>query len=58
MSRATEGFAALASQGVGGLHRNLATLHHPLLIEQLAGRHRTATLRTLIGEPVSAQPAA
>jgi hypothetical protein len=33
----TEAFGALRGAGVGGLPRNLATLHHPLVNRPVAG---------------------
>lgn len=45
----TEGFGALRSQGVSGLPRNLATLHHPLL-RAVAVRYWARTMRSPMGE--------
>ncbi len=45
----TEGFAALRTQGVSGLPRNLAVLHHPML-RPVAMTYWSRTLRSPMGE--------
>jgi ketopantoate reductase len=45
----TEGFAALRAQGVAGLPRNLAVLHHPLL-RPVAVAYWARTMRSPMGE--------
>lgn len=45
----TEGFAALHSQGIGGLPRNLVVLHSPLL-RWFAVRYWARTVRSWMGE--------
>jgi len=45
----TEGFTALRAQGVGGLARNLAILHHPLL-RPVAVAYWARTMRSPMGE--------
>jgi 2-dehydropantoate 2-reductase len=45
----TEGFFALRAQGTGGLPRNLAILHHPLL-GWFAAKYWARTMRSRMGE--------
>jgi 2-dehydropantoate 2-reductase len=45
----TEGFAALRAQGVAGLPRNLAVLHHPML-RPVALTYWSRTMRSPMGE--------
>jgi ketopantoate reductase len=45
----TEGFAALRAQGVAGLPRNLAVLHHPML-RPIAVTYWSRTMRSPMGE--------
>jgi hypothetical protein len=45
----TEGFTALRAQGVAGLPRNLAILHHPML-RPVAVTYWSRTMRSPMGE--------